>query len=63
MEGELGTEKVNRRFMRQGTEHNPKQLLGLGRLLSWKDHVQAIQAKAWLNYLDGSRGAWKEVLD
>ena len=61
-EGELGTEKVNRRFMRQGTEHNPRQHLGLG-LLSWKDHVDAIQAKAWLNYLDGSRGAWKEVLD
>ena len=32
-------------------------------LLSWKDHVRAIQAKARLNYLDGSRGAWKDVLD
>ena len=48
--------------MKQGSEHNPRQLLGLG-LLSWKDHVKAIQAKAWLSYLDGSRGAWKEVLD
>ena len=46
-EGELGTEKVNRRFMRQGSEHNPKQHLGLS-LLSWADHVKAIQAKAWL---------------
>ena len=48
--------------MKQGTEHNHRQHLGLS-LLSWKDHVDAIQAKAWLNYLDGSRGAWKEVLD
>ena len=48
--------------MRQGSEHNPKQLLGLS-LLAWKDHVKAIQAKAWLNYIDGSRGVWKEVLD
>ena len=61
-EGELGTEKVNRRFMRQGSEHNPKQNLGLS-LLSWADHVKAIQAKAWLNYIDGTRGAWKDVLD
>ena len=25
--------------------------------------MKAIQAKAWPNYLDGSRGAWKDVLD
>ena len=31
-EGERGTEKVNKRFMRQGTEYNSKQDLGLGLL-------------------------------
>ena len=53
---------MNNRFMRQGTEYNSKQELGLG-LLHWRDHVKAIQARALLNYADGSRGDWKLVLD
>ena len=61
-EGERGTEKVNHRFMRQGTEYNSKQDLGLG-LLHWRDHVKAIQVRALLNYADGSRGDGKLVLD
>ena len=59
---ELGTDKTNRRFMKEGSEINPRKELGLG-LLPWDDHVKAIQAKAALSYLDGSRGLWKEVLD
>ena len=51
-EGERGTEKVNKRFMRQGSEYNSKQDLGLG-LLHWRDHIKAIQARALLNYADG----------
>ena len=48
--------------MKEGSEINPRKELGLG-LLPWDDHVKAIQAKAALSYLDGSRGLWKEVLD
>ena len=48
--------------MRQGTEYNTKQDLGLG-LLHWRNHVKAIQTRALLNYADGSRGDWKLVLD
>ena len=61
-EGERGTEKINKRFMKQGTEYNSKQDLGLG-LLHWRDHIKAIQARALLNYAEGSRGDWKLVLD
>ena len=59
---EDGTEKVNRRFMMKGAEHNSTQELGLG-LLHWPSHSEALLAKAALSYRDATTSDWKLIID
>jgi len=59
---EDGTEKVNRRFMKKGAEHNSTQELGLG-LLHWPSHSEALLAKAALSYRDATTSDWKLIID
>ena len=48
--------------MNEEAQYLHTRALGLG-LLHWGDHVKALKVKALLDYRDGSRGAWKDVLD
>ena len=58
-----GTELVRRRFMKKQSQYaNRKEDLGAS-VMKWTDHVKAIQAKWILNYLDATRGPWKDILD
>ena len=59
---EDGTELVNRRYMTKDAQFNPKSRLGLG-LMDWHEHVKATKVKALLDYLDGSTGDYKKILD
>ena len=59
---EDGTELVNRRYMTKEAQYNPKSRLGLG-LMDWHEHVKATKIKALLDYLDGSTGDYKKILD
>ena len=59
---EPGSYTKGRRWIKLGALLRPKNELGVG-LLHWRSHIQALQAKALLRYLDGTRGEWKLALD
>ena len=59
---EDGTEVINKRFMTNEAQYSPKAQLGLG-LMNWNEHVKAIKVKALLDYLDGTTGDYKKILN
>ena len=59
---ESGSEKVNRRWLIKEAQSRKFTELGIG-LLPWKQHLKALQVKMLLGYLDGTRDAYKQVLD
>ena len=59
---EYGTDRINRRWLRQGAQFQPKKQLSIG-LLPWIAHLKGLQAKLLFKYIDPSRGPWKLILD
>ena len=59
---EDGTEVVNKRFMTNESQYSTKNRLGLG-LMNWNEHIKAIKVKALLDYLDGTTGDYKKILN
>ena len=59
---EDGTAVENKRYMTKGAQFSSKASLGLG-LMDWQEHVKATKVKALLDYLDGSTGDYKKILD
>ena len=59
---ESGTEKVNRRWLVKEAQSRKLTDLGIG-LLPWKQHLKALQVQMLLGYLNGTRDAYKQVLD
>ena len=58
----LGTCLTNNRWINNRVQYLPSKEGGLT-LLHWPSHVKALEASVWLKYSDGTRGAWKLVLD
>ena len=59
---EDGTEVINKRFMTNESQYSSKAQLGLG-LMNWNEHVKAIKVKALLDFLDGTTGDYKKILN
>ena len=59
---ETGTERKNKAWVCKEARNLPTKEGGLS-LLNWGAHVKAIQVKTWLQYRDGTRGEWKQVMD
>ena len=57
-----GTDRVNKRWLLEAAQTHSLRQLGIG-LLPWRAHLKAMQIKMLLGYLDGTRDAYKQVLD
>ena len=60
---EMGSPRVKYRAVRFAAQHLPRKPSLGGGLVSWSDHLKALQCHWVLRYLDASRGDWKILLD
>ena len=59
---ELGTELLNRRWIRNQSQYLPTKEGGLS-LLHWPSHLHALEGIVWHKYSDSTQAAWKQILD
>ena len=60
---ETGTLLSKRRWIKKEAQYATRKIDAGAGVLSWSSHLKGLQAKKMLEYLDESRGVWKEILD
>ena len=60
---EFGTDSNKRKWIKKEATLASRKLEGGAGVLSWPCHLRALQVKKLLEYMDATRGTWKDVLD